>query len=45
MKEKREARKVKKGVEKEATESGKEEATVDLITKEKILNFDFMYEG
>ena len=45
MREKREARKMKNGVEKEAIESGKEETTVDLVTKEKVLNFDLMYEG
>ena len=45
MREKREAREVKNGVEKEAIESGKEEATVDLMTQEKVLNFDLRYEG
>ena len=39
------SKKGEKGVEKEAIESGKEEATVDLITKEKVLNFDLRYEG
>ena len=39
MREKRKAREVKNGVEKEAIESEKEEATVDLVTKEKVLKF------
>ena len=44
MREKR-SKEGENDVEKEAIEGRKEEATVDLITKEKVLNFDLMYEG
>ena len=39
MRKKREAREVKNGVEKEAIESGKEEARVDLVIKAKSFKF------